>query len=88
MERDGGEDDEDHEGDDFLDDLELHEVERSSVALETDAVGGYLQAVLEERNAPGEEDDEDQRGGAGEEAGLLQLKMAVPGECHEDIRCH
>ena len=47
----------DHEGEDserdhFLDYLQLHKVERSAVAVETDAVSGYLCAVFEERHTP------------------------------------
>ena len=43
---------EDREGDDFLDDLELDEIERAAVLGVADAVGGDGQAVLEESYAP------------------------------------
>ena len=50
-------DDSEHgEGDDLLDDLELHDVERSAVAVEADSVGRDLGAVFEESQAPGQED--------------------------------
>ena len=52
MERDGGEDDKNHEGDYLLDDLELHQTEGPAVSFKTYAVGGYLQAVLKEGDTP------------------------------------
>lgn len=52
MERDGGEDDKNHEGDYLLDDLELHQTEGPAVSFKTYAVGGYLQTVLKERDTP------------------------------------
>ena len=85
-ESDGGEDDEDHEGDHLLNDFELHQRERSSVALKTHSVGGHLQAVLEESDAPREENHEDKRRGVGEETDVLQFQVAVPRQGHEDIR--
>ena len=52
---------EDRKGDHFLDDLELDEVERTAVLGVTDAVGRDGEAVLEEGDAPGEQDDQDER---------------------------
>ena len=52
MERDGGEDDKNHEGDYLLDDLELHQTERTAVSFKTYAVSGYLQTVLKEGDTP------------------------------------
>jgi len=72
--------------DNLLNHLELHQRERTAVTLKTNTVGGYLQAVFEERDAPREEDHKNKRRGVGEEAGLLQLQMAVPRKRHEDIR--
>ena len=51
---------EDSEGNDFLDDLELHQVERTSVVNESDSVGRNLSAVLEECHRPREEYDQNQ----------------------------
>lgn len=48
-----GEDAEDREGDDLLDDLELGRRESAGA----DAVGGDLETVLEEGDAPADEDD-------------------------------
>ena len=85
-ESDGGEDDKNHKGDHLLNDFELHQCERTSVALKTHPVGGHLQAVLEESDAPREENDEDKRRGIGEETDVLQFQVAVPRQRHEDIR--
>lgn len=86
MEGDGGESDEDDKGDDLLNDFELHQAERASVALKAYTVSRNLQAVLKESDAPGEEDDKDKGCGIGKKTGLLQFEMAVPSERHEDIR--
>src|SRR5215469_2001783 len=69
-----GEDSEDGESDDLLDDLELIGSEGAG----SDAVGGDLQAVLEERDGPADDDDLPKRN-------LAVLEMAVPGEGHEDV---
>ena len=75
---------EDAQGDGFLDDLELHEVEGAAVADEADAVGGDGQAVLEKGDAPGEQDDEDERP-AGRDFHFLQFEVAVPRQRHKHI---
>ena len=85
LEQEGDDDREDGQGDDFLDDLELHQVEGTAVAVEADAVGRDGEAVLEKSDAPGEEDDEDERP-AGGNLHLLEFEMAVPRERHEDVR--
>jgi len=69
-----GEYGEDREGDDFLDDLELDGRETRG----TDAVGGHLQAVLKEGDAPADEDDLPQRV-------LAVFQVAIPGNGHEDV---
>ena len=40
------------QGDRFLDDFQLHEVEWASVSVEADSVGWNLCAILKEGNAP------------------------------------
>ena len=85
LEEEVDDDREDGQRDGFLDDLELHQIERAAVARETDAVGGDGEAVLEEGDAPGEQDDQDQRP-AGRDLHFLQFEMAVPRERHEDVR--
>ena len=85
MEEEVDDDREDGQGDNFLDDFQLHQVEGAAVALEADPVGRDGEAVLEEGNAPRKQDDEDERP-AGGDFHLLELEMAVPCERHEDIR--
>ena len=46
------EEDKHHQGDDLLQDLELHQRERTTIALEANAVGRHLQAILEKGNTP------------------------------------
>ena len=46
------EEDEHHQGDDLLQDLELHQREGTTIALEANAVGRHLQAILEKGNTP------------------------------------
>ena len=87
LEEEGDDDREDGQGDRFLDDLALHQVEGAAVAVEADAVGGDGEAVFEEGDAPRKEDDEEE-GPAGGDLHLLQLEMAVPREGHEDVREH
>lgn len=47
-----GNDTEDHEGDNLLDNLELHEGEGTSVALKTQTIGRYLTAVFQKGYEP------------------------------------
>ena len=73
-----------HEGDDLLDDFQLHEGERSAVLLEADAVGGHLGAIFKKSDAPREKDDADERP-VGGHLHFLELEVAVPGKSHEYI---
>lgn len=82
-----GDDAEDNERDDLLDDLELHQAERASVAFESNTVGGYLAAILEEGDGPREGNDANEWPMAAC-AVLLQFKMAVPSKRHKDIAGH
>ena len=84
LEHEGDDDSEDGEGDDFLDDLQLHEGERAAVFDEAYPVGRHLGAVFEEGHSPGEEDDKDE-GPSGGDFHFLQLEMAVPCEGHEYV---
>ena len=78
---DGGKDYQRHA---LLDNLQLNERERTAVAIESQAVGGYLKAILEEGDEPRKENHYDEwpmsRG-----ARLLQLQMTIPGQGHKDI---
>ena len=83
---DGGHDEgEYNEGDAFLDDLELHQREGTSIDLRTDTVGGNHEGILEEGNAPRHEDDQDEGPVLDLRMNLLQLQIAVPGKRHERI---
>ena len=84
-EDEGDDDGEYREGNHFLDNLQLHQVEGAAVSLETNAVGGHGEAILKEGNAPGEKDDEDERP-AGGDFHFLQFEVTVPGERHEHVR--
>src|SRR5690606_36652218 len=78
LEVDESEDDENGEGDDFLERLELGAGQAGGVA---DAIGGDLETVLEKGDPPAHEDDEPERA-AGE------TEVAVPREAHEDVGGH
>ena len=84
LEQEGDDDGEDGQGDHFLDDLELHQVEGTAVALEADPVRRDREAVFEEGDAPGENDDQNQRPVRGD-FHLLQFEMAIPGKRHENV---
>lgn len=66
--------------DSFLNDLQLPEVERTAVLLEPDAVGGYLEAVFKECNAPTDEDNQGQC-----QLPCIETQMTIPCTGHEDI---
>ena len=85
MEGDGREDHKNHQRDDLLDHFQLHQIKRSSVSDETHPVGGNLETILKESDAPRKQDHEDQRGRIGDESRLLQLEMTVPRQRHEDV---
>ena len=57
------EEDEHHQGDDLLQDLELHQREGTTIALEANAVGRHLQALLEKGNTPRQCDHSNHRQG-------------------------
>ena len=85
LEEDEHEDGEDGQGEEFLDDLELPEVERTAVFDEADAVGRHHETVLDECDAPAEENHQGQRELA-EPRRALQLQVTVPRERHEHVR--
>ena len=65
----------DRERDDFLYRFELYARKLAG----TNAVSRHLQAIFEKREAPADQDHLPK--------GLfLELQMAIPSECHEDIR--
>ena len=52
LKEDIGDDGKYTETDALLDDLELNEIERTAIALESHTVGRHLTAIFKERNAP------------------------------------
>jgi len=85
MEGQHGETDEDHQGDDLLNDLELHKGEGSAIGIKTYTVGRYLQAILKQGYSPRHEDNQDEGCMVGDEMHILHLKMTVPSQRHKDI---
>ena len=69
----------------FLNHLELQEVERSAVSRKADAVSRHREAVFEECDSPRKKDDQNQRPARGN-LHFAQFEMAIPGECHKNIR--
>ena len=84
LEKEVGDDAEHYQGDDFLDDFQLHEREWSAVFGKSDAVGGHHEAVLYAGYEPGEEYHAPERP-VGRDARLVELEVAVPRQCHEDV---
>jgi len=60
LEHDVGNDAEYGQRDTFLYDLQLNEVEGTSILYETETISGYLAAVFEEGNHPREGDNSDE----------------------------
>lgn len=87
FEQDGDDDGEDNEGDDLLNDFQLHEAEGAAVAGEAETIGRNLGAIFKKRKPPGEEDDQNERP-AGRNLHLLKLQMTIPCECHEYVGQH
>ncbi len=77
-------DSKDRKGYNFLNDLELHQGERTSVYVRADAVRRDLQAIFKKCDAPGEEYHGYQRPGV-RNVHLLKLEMTVPGYRHTDV---
>ena len=84
LEKDSDKDGEDGECDDLLNDLELHERERSSVLDIADAVGRHHKHILKQGDAPREEDDPDQWPVSADALGL-QFEVSIPCERHDDV---
>ena len=57
MEEDEGEDSEDAQRDNFLNNLELHEAERSVIPNIPDAICWHLATIFKQRYSPTNEDD-------------------------------
>ena len=86
LEQHDGKDGKNDESDRFLEDFELPQVQRSSVLDVADAIGRDLETILEQGDSPTDQND-----GREAESGepvrfFLEFQMAVPRECHEDVR--
>jgi hypothetical protein len=86
LEEDDGEECKDGDRDNLLNNLELHQRERTAIAHEADAVGWHLTGILKERQEPADEDNDVERGVVRDELHLLQLQVSVPSERHENVR--
>ena len=60
LKQDVGDDGEDTQRDALLNDLQLNEVEGTSILYETETISGYLAAVFEEGYHPRKGDDSDE----------------------------
>ena len=87
LKHEGGDDGEDGEGDNLLNHLQLDEGVWTTITHETQFVGRHLQGVLEEGDAP-REDDHQPQGPTVRDIHLLQLQVAVPSQRHEDIAAY
>ena len=84
LKHDVGNDAEDGQRDTLLYNLQLDEVEGAAVLDKAQTVGWHLTAVLEEGNAPREDDDAEQRP-VRTDTRLRQFKMPIPSKRHEDV---
>ncbi len=74
----------DNQGNHFLNDLQLHKTERTSILHETQSVCRDHQTILKEGNCPREGNDTYKRPVI-RDMFLLQFQMAIPGKRHENI---
>ena len=85
LERRGTEKDENDQSNNLLYHLELHQTERTTIVAKPDAIGRYLEAILEQGQKPTEQNDTEQRQ-MGEPAELLaHLQMAIPSARHKNV---
>ncbi len=69
----------------FLNDFQLDEVERAAVDGRADAVGRNHERILEQGNAPRQEDDQKERPVLCRGMEFDELELAIPCESHKDI---
>lgn len=85
LEDDSDYDSEHRQAYDFLDNFELHQAERSAIDIGPYSVGRDLQAILEESDAPREQNDQYHRPSV-RNVHLLKLQMSIPRESHTYVR--
>jgi len=73
-----------HQGNDFLDDFELPEVEWAAVFGKTDAVCRNLKAIFKQGDAPTDQDDA-YKTQILAPTHLLEFQMAIPGKGHKGV---
>lgn len=71
----------DTDRDHFLDDLELEHIEGAAGGIASYFIGWHHQRVLQQGNAPADED-------RWEQANVLELEMSVPGNRHKGVGCN
>ena len=69
----------------LLDDFQLDEVEGSAIYDRADAVGGDHEEILDQGDAPRQQDNEDERPVFGRWDNFRQFELAVPSEGHENV---
>ena len=68
----------------LLNHLQLHKIERTPVANETNPVRRHSETILKESNTPREQNNQNKRPSAGN-LHLTQLQMAVPRKSHKYV---
>lgn len=84
LEQGKGKNGEYRQGDDFLNDLQFHEWERSAIQSVADAVGRHHEAVFEEGDAP-TDDDNGKQSEVLRHLHFLELQVAIPSKGHEGV---
>ena len=72
------------QGDNLLNDFELHQIERTAVAVKANPVRGHLSAVFKKGDAPREQNDQNERPSVGY-LHLLKFKVTIPRKSHKHI---
>ena len=85
LEDEGDDEGEDRQGDDLLNDFELHQGVGAAVDGGAHPVGRNHKDIFEKGQAPGGENDENQRP-VPADIHLRKLELSVPGERHENVR--
>ena len=79
------EDDENNQGDDLLNHLELHQTEWPAIVTKANAVSRHLKAILKQSQEPAEQDDTEQWQMVKPAELLTHLQMAIPSTRHENV---
>lgn len=74
-------------GERFLNDLELHEIEWTSIPFEANAIGWNEKTVFDEGNGP-REDNDTNKWPIGTYTALLKFQMTIPSEGHKNVTAY